>query len=539
MIVGLILAQVLTVGILVVLSNRSVDEVVSGQIDEKLDQSSERFAEAVQNLLTPVESVVELSAELAQEPGISPSDFSQPFISAIERSPQLASIFFAQPDGTLLRVSQEDFGYRIATTFTIGSVRTTDIVDLDPQRQVIEPSVPGSRPPNPTTSPWYKSATAAVDQLTWTDPYVFASNQPGITAAKTITRDGELIGVLGADVELRQISRLLDTLADEDTGAVIVSRDLVVIAHDEPNLISPERLGSSARPLSINELNDSSAQEAFTFATVPLSGDQPAVISYEDASAGVSLVASRPLDVGDTRWTLAVYGTEEALSRIIESGSQWSLTIFGVLSILGIALIAIPATHSLSELETRALTDPLTGLANRRAVIDAVREDGEGSRLRAVAMIDLDHFKRVNDTYGHPVGDQVLQAVAKRIRGSVRAEATVGRVGGEEFLVTFKPTSIDDAYALCERIRLSVASTPISTTAGLIDTTASIGLATTSGPCRSDRLMFSADMALLQAKEDGRNRVVAVELGPNPGPPLLSAMTNGTTTDPASSTTRV
>jgi diguanylate cyclase (GGDEF)-like protein len=126
-------------------------------------------------------------------------------------------------------------------------------------------------------------------------------------------------------------------------------------------------------------------------------------------------------------------------------------------------------------------------------------------------MIDADHFKRVNDTYGHPVGDQVLAELAKRIRSGIRDCDDVGRYGGEEFLVLLNNCDARHAHIAGERIRQSVAATPIESTAGPLDVTVSVGL-TTYGPepKAGDELVAACDRALYTAKDKGRNRVETV-----------------------------
>ena len=124
-------------------------------------------------------------------------------------------------------------------------------------------------------------------------------------------------------------------------------------------------------------------------------------------------------------------------------------------------------------------------------------------------MIDLDYFKLINDTYGHQVGDEVLQMAAQRIESAVRAEeASVGRIGGEEFLVVFSDTDPEAAEAACGRIQEAIRSTPFGTAAGQIELTTSIGLATTSRPATTAELLSRADTALLEAKHGGRDRTI-------------------------------
>ncbi|WP_119966142.1 GGDEF domain-containing protein [Simplicispira lacusdiani] len=161
-----------------------------------------------------------------------------------------------------------------------------------------------------------------------------------------------------------------------------------------------------------------------------------------------------------------------------------------------------------------SLKDPLTGLANRRhfqAVlereIDRVTRSGEAALL---LMLDIDRFKQVNDTYGHPAGDRVLQAVARTLSECVRPMDTLARYGGEEFAVVLPACQAAFGKAVAERIRRTIAATPVridSTT--VLDITISIGGAYALQWIRSTTPLWTdrADHQLYQAKLDGRNRV--------------------------------
>lgn len=161
-----------------------------------------------------------------------------------------------------------------------------------------------------------------------------------------------------------------------------------------------------------------------------------------------------------------------------------------------------------------AITDELTGLLNRRAFFDrARREFNRAKRYQkplSAIMIDLDHFKKVNDTYSHAVGDQVLTEVALRIRETVRTLDIVGRYGGEEISIIAPETSLEGALQLAERLRSNIGSTPIETSAGPLHVTVSVGVAALSPEMtRLEQLLHAADQKLYEAKERGRNRVCA------------------------------
>jgi diguanylate cyclase (GGDEF)-like protein len=161
------------------------------------------------------------------------------------------------------------------------------------------------------------------------------------------------------------------------------------------------------------------------------------------------------------------------------------------------------------RLREHSQLDGLTGLANREKLdLELARSlslADRGGRPLAVAMIDLDHFKKINDDYGHLVGDRVLGELARRLERGVRAMDVVGRWGGEEFLLLCPNTDQDGAQAVAEKLRASVSAEPFQ--AG-ISLTISLGVAIATGEEAPDAVLDRADRALYEAKEAGRNRVV-------------------------------
>jgi len=163
------------------------------------------------------------------------------------------------------------------------------------------------------------------------------------------------------------------------------------------------------------------------------------------------------------------------------------------------------------QLRVEATHDALTGLLNRAAFFDSFnKEISRARRYRtsiALVMADLDHFKAVNDRYGHPTGDLVLRETARRLRASLRAFDVIGRYGGEEFVVAAPDCSMNDALALAERFRTSICARPIEAPGGPVSLTMSVGVAATADMNEADRLVRVADEALYRAKYGGRNKV--------------------------------
>ena len=164
----------------------------------------------------------------------------------------------------------------------------------------------------------------------------------------------------------------------------------------------------------------------------------------------------------------------------------------------------------------RARTDALTGVRSRAAALEALEEALAQAALErvpaSVVMVDLDGFKAVNDTWGHPVGDAVLREAAQRIRAAVRDFDVVGRYGGEEFLVVLAGTPLDVARRIAERIRARIEEAPFAVEGGRVGLTTSAGVAEAAPGEGPAEVVARADRALYEAKRAGKNRV-RVDLG--------------------------
>lgn len=205
--------------------------------------------------------------------------------------------------------------------------------------------------------------------------------------------------------------------------------------------------------------------------------------------------AARGLDLGAVDYLPKPFGGPELLARINNA--------------LRISRLQAELRERNEDLELLSRTDPLTGLWNRRhldahlhsAMSAAKRHD----RPLAILLIDIDRFKTVNDRYGHQIGDAVLAQVAGRLAASVRAEDTIGRWGGEEFLAVLPDSDAAVAATVAERLRTGVSATPIECDGARLEVTVSIGVTGSRQPERDD-LLRSADLGLRRAKAAGRNR---------------------------------
>jgi diguanylate cyclase (GGDEF)-like protein/PAS domain S-box-containing protein len=176
-----------------------------------------------------------------------------------------------------------------------------------------------------------------------------------------------------------------------------------------------------------------------------------------------------------------------------------------------------------ATLERLATTDHLTGLLNRRAFLDAtereIRRAHRYGQPLALIMLDVDHFKRINDGHGHPAGDEVLRRIAATCRGMLRDGDLMGRLGGEEFAITLVQPPLQVATAVAERLRKAVSELDIEFGGERLAVTISLGIAEVGeGIVSLDHLISKADACLYTAKREGRNRACVAGAAPPPGP---------------------
>jgi diguanylate cyclase (GGDEF)-like protein len=211
------------------------------------------------------------------------------------------------------------------------------------------------------------------------------------------------------------------------------------------------------------------------------------------------------------------------------AASSWMGAIIFVVVGVRVLLIQHRLVNAQNRLEFEANHDALTGLRNRRAVLECLERELSRQRRNGhsigLIMTDLDHFKSINDRYGHAVGDQVLAEIARRLMSSLRDYDSAGRYGGEEFLIIVPDCNAQQTLSSAERLREIVGNSAVGSGAGPIKVTVSIGLISTHGSAQqldATMLLRLADEALYRAKARGRNRVEcaywwAEESKPAPG----------------------
>jgi two-component system cell cycle response regulator len=342
----------------------------------------------------------------------------------------------------------------------------------------------------------------------------------------------ELLAKLRALFRARESNRQLGRLVDFSRSVNALERSAIADAVMEwvPKILCAERFSvflidweeSAFRILAHNH-DEKDMDDLF----IPMAASP---LMLDTVKSGGEIVVG---DFASSKYSAGVrarakYGDTHALCSPVELGTE----VFGAINLNGNAkgffdrqdlnvvrlvsetLAAAVGNHLRHEqMNKLAITDGLTRLFNHRYFQERLAQEFERAKRfsqdLSLILMDIDFFKRVNDTYGHPVGDTVLKAVASRISSHLRKIDLTARYGGEEFAMLLPQTNIEMAMEVAERIREDMASNPVETDKGSLTVTISLGVCATSahGVTRAADLVRKADEALYAAKKDGRNMV--------------------------------
>lgn len=264
-------------------------------------------------------------------------------------------------------------------------------------------------------------------------------------------------------------------------------------APDSPRLVVLDRMMPGVDGLEVCRRIRRAGPEPYVY-IILLTGEDRKEDVLEGFAAGADDYITKPFDVQELKARV------QTGARIVELQEQ---------------LIA-----AREQVRLQGLRDSLTHVLNRVAFFEIFeREVARARRNRTsltLVMGDIDHFKQINDKFGHLSGDAVLRETARRLRVTQRASDAVGRYGGEEFVILAPDCAVAGAVLLAERFREAISAEPMVITGGSLTVTMSFGVATTSDMDQSGQLLRSADEALYRAKEQGRNRVVSSPTGKPP-----------------------
>ncbi|CAK0772682.1 Response regulator [Azospirillaceae bacterium] len=327
-----------------------------------------------------------------------------------------------------------------------------------------------------------------------------ANKQPAILVSRHhLSVDGKLLG--GALIAINLVNA-----QEWITSFSIDPKDVLAIIDNEGTLLArnptlPVAIGArTAPPDESRRFSESRFTTSFT-AKSPLDG--------RERFYGLSKIEGVPLVV------MVGYDLERSLAEWWRRVWQISVGFLTLLVVSALALRAhMIAVRQREELRVLATTDPLTGVANRRQLVlagenEIIRAHRYGKQMSLI-MVDIDHFKSVNDTWGHPTGDRAIRALAEGMRATTRMQDVVGRLGGEEFAAILSETDRRGAYTKAECLRTTIESTIVKSDSDQnVQFTISVGIATLSSEDRRfENLLGRADKALYAAKAGGRNQVV-------------------------------
>lgn len=319
-----------------------------------------------------------------------------------------------------------------------------------------------------------------------------SDNDAGNLALKSDVTNAKILMIDDDIIQMRQIADFLKDHGIEMSFAKTTSEGMKMIESGEFELIVVSTVLIDEDGLRF--CSQFRAQEEYS--AIPI------LILVDEAD---SVTLDKSLEIGLTDYVVTPVDFEEFFARSV---SQIRRKRFQE-----------AVKSSISESVSASFVDPLTQLYNRR-YFDihsdklAKKSENEGIDL-CLLMIDLDHFKNVNDSYGHPSGDAVLEELAKRIKNTIRPYDLAARFGGEEFVIILNDNNIEDSKTVAERIRVAVESEmfKIPEKPGEIRCTCSIGLSMKGAKDSIQTLLDRADKCLYKAKEGGRNQVVVFEEG--------------------------
>lgn len=328
------------------------------------------------------------------------------------------------------------------------------------------------------------------------------SGRPVVLMSRMVgSPEGKLLGAAMAVIDLEYAQQWIAALeVDENDVLTIVDSEGTLLAR---NPLQPKSLGRRTS-LPSSQPSFAEIREALTFiASSPIDG--------RERLFGMSRLERFPF--------VAIVGLDK--TRVLAGWQRRAWQFTGGFLVLAICCVValrahLAAVRQAEAMRVLATTDVLTGIANRRHLIDIGNRDfvcaSHDGRPLSVLMLDIDKFKSINDRWGHPTGDRVIQTMAQLITTTLRGQDTGGRLGGEEFALILPNTEAAHALTIAEQLRKSIeaAEVPHSNDAGVVKFTASIGIASLmQGDASFNAMLQRADRALYQAKENGRNCVVA------------------------------
>lgn len=520
--IALLCLQVVTVGLILLISHVWNEEAFLKHVRALMDSVATESVQSVEGLLDPAERTLELTQSVVQSGVITPEragNFESYLLSILKNNPNFSSLYFGWNNGDLLAVNrptgwgEPSFISQLIMASAMAGEDNRTTTSRHESFETIEQTT-DSIVFDVRGEAWFKNAKAG--DLLWTPPS-YNVPKPSLTVSAPIfSPSGDKLGVLG-------VSILIDYLSDNLNRNDLSPNSSGLVANDENYLIShtDREIGQgNADNMSRFEI-DSMGDDGIVDALRALYAKGEKFVSNEIRRVRYNFQGETYHAVfhsykkSGLDWTVVIMAPESDFIQGIRNAQnrQTLIVVSASFLITLIAfMVALKFLKPVGELQESILRNQLTGLYNRRA-LDTL---GNGMILEArrkelsvsVAMIDIDRFKRINDTYGHPVGDEVLVTISQRMQNVLKKTDILVRYGGEEFALMMFGANLCEARHICERIRVAVAADPVLTEAGAIQVTVSIGVQEI--PEAEEEFAPSlslADQALFLAKRSGRNQV--------------------------------
>ena len=491
---------------------------------------ADRTREDALKFLTQAQKAVQLTEKLLDSGLLSldrTAQLEHYFFNQLALVPQIDGLYFADPNGQFLftkRSSSDSLSrYETKRIDFLDGVRRVRKIWRDEHFKEIEHKVLHDDVYDPRVRPWYLKAHGSAE-LIWSNPYIFfTSRAPGITVAARVTdRSANVVGIVGADVALGAISDFLATqrVTADGGGAVLMHQNGDVLAYPSRRKLQiPD--GDGVRLARLDELDPLFAHAART-----LKSKYPDLATLKDSHFdsfklnGDGIVTMFVPFARQWPWLLGVYAREEQFSATIRAGQQQALVLAiatSIVIILAAFTLSPVLIRFLSFLQQRATREPLSRLLNRHSFEElaarAFKQAKQSGKALSAIMLNVDRFDVLIDQHGPQVGDEVSVALAGRIRNALSANELLGRFGTEEFAILLPNANIDEATAVAERLRVAFVNLPISTSAGLVEVTISLGVAQFHADARAvSDLIGGAHYRMIEANRAGRNRVVGEAL---------------------------
>lgn len=527
--IGLIVVQSLLVGFVMLSQQVWGKEILLSYSRDMMRRLADGAISNTDCHLKPAEDVATITSDLIKSGILSPSEpekLEKYLLETLQSNTSFAGLFYGSDKGDFLFVTRDTpcpkKGYLSKFIGHDTGKRVVEQVKRDKsfhllKRQNIQDDY------DPRARPWFDAYRQ--NSKMWTEPYIFfTSKKPGITVSVPVVGiDSRPIGAFGVDIEIQSLSDFLaHRQISPNATAFIIANNGRLVAHTSFDRLKKNDSNGKAHLVHADSVDN----DAVLTTLWPLTQEVPPahlqsgkiIACNVGGEKYIAMLKSFP-ENREWPWLMVVAAPEEDFIGTLQAARNKQIIQALLFSILITLVIFVAAARFLRPVRKALLQvhiDTLTELLTRKAFFEFANQITEKAKLEkqtlAIAMIDLDNFKQVNDTHGHLIGDEVLSAVAGRMRSSINNQDILGRYGGEEFIAIFVDTDPKQAFRVCERLRKSISDSPIKTKAGPITVTVSIGVAIVPLETASlEKTIDRADKALLTAKLMGKNQVVLAD----------------------------